>query len=407
MTMLRPLPGDPGSVRALASSCDSTAQRLGGLGAVLSRLRDGAVWDGPAGESFGARIAQAAPVLDSVARRFRGAVSPLHSLAAAMEEAQTAIGSAVRDHDDAQHAYAVLEDRAYLLVAGGATEAGPDVSTIRALQIQQAEIQATARSRHAAASSTFQEADRRCAATLAALAEDSIADSLLYRFTTGASSLGHGIGALGVAALAAPELAPLALVGDVLAFGADASRLVLYGEGDLKGLGVSAGLIAMGTAGKVLRSGSSAGAEMTENGVRLTRSLSSSERVVLGSADTVRARIAKVRKAFAVPPPRGTPSHLTGGPPPARTTNPPRSVAEVRAASARAAQRVRDSARARADTAFRDQMRMARANGAVPQAMYVGGVTLLGGEKLGRKVIESREDDAPRSVPLTGRPASR
>ncbi len=405
MTVLHPLPGDPGAVLVLASSCAATAERLGGLSGALVRLREGAVWDGPAGDAFGARIGEAPGVLDAVAHRFRGAVAPLRSLAAAMEDAQAVIEPAVREHDEAQHAYAVLEERVYALVAAGATEADPQVAGLRALQIQQAEIQATARSRHAAASSTFHDADRHCAATLSGLSEDSIADSLLYRFTTGASSLGHGIGAVGVAALVAPELAPLALAGDVLAFGADASLLLLYGEGDLEQLGLEAGLIAMGTAGRIMRSGSSAGAEMTVDGIRAMRSLSPSERMLLGSAATVQARIAKVRKIFDVPPPRGTPSHLTGGPPLARTTNPPRTVAEVRAASARAARRVKAAARARADTAFRDQLRMATAGGRGPQAMYIGGVTLLGGEKVGRKVVERRTDDAPPSAPLTGRTA--
>lgn len=415
--MLRPLPGDPGSVRALAASCDVAAQRLGDLGWVLATLREGAVWDGPAGEAFGARVAQAPPVLDAVAHRFRGAVAPLQSLAAAMEEAQAVIGPAVREHDDAEHAYAVLEDRAFSLISLGRTEADPDVAHLRALQIQQAQAQASARARHRAASSRFDDADRGCAARLSALSQDSIADSLAYRFVTAASSIGHGVGALGVAALAAPELAPLALAGDVLAFGADASLLVVYGEGDLRALGVSTAFIAMGTAGKALRSGSSLGAEITVDGVRVTRALSPSERVVLGGAQTAQARLARVRKAFDVPPPRGTPSHLVGGPPVARVRNAPRTPAEVRAASARAAQRVREMARARADTALSDQFRLASANGRGPQAMYLGGVTLLGAEKVGRKVVESRREDPSTSTsqstsqstspctPLTARPA--
>lgn len=398
MTVLHPLPGDPAAVRVLAASCARTAERLAGLSAVLARLRDGAVWDGPAGDAFGARVAQAPPALDAVAHRFSGAVAPLHSLAAGMEAAQSVIGPAVREHDDAQHAYAVLEERLYALVSSGATESDPAVAHLRALQIQQAEAMAGAQARHNAASSRFHDADRRCAAALSALAQDSISDPLAYRFVTGASNLGTGIGALGLAVPLAPELAPLALAGDVLALGSDASLLLAYGEGDLEALGVSAGFIALGAAGKVLRAGSSAGAEMTATGARSTRSLGTTERLLVGGAETVQARVAKVRKAFDVPPARGTPSHLTGGPPLARTTNPPRTAVEVRAMSARAAQRVRDAGRARADTAFRDQLRMATTNGRGPQAMYLGGVTLLGAEKMGRKYVDRRENERDLSL---------
>ncbi|MGB7818500.1 MAG: hypothetical protein WBL35_07155, partial [Ornithinibacter sp.] len=345
------------------------------------------------GEAFGARIAQAPSVLETIAHRFRGAVGPLDSLATAMENAQAVIGASVRDHDEAQNAYAVLEDRVHALVSAGRSEADPEVATLRALQIQQAEVLAAARARHEAASRTFHDADRRCAATLSALAEDSVADPLVYRFCVAASSAGRGLGTLGIAAPVAPEVAPVALAGDVVGFGADASLLLFYGEGDLRALGFSALFVAMGTAGKVLRSGSSAGAEMTGAGARATRSLSTQERLVLGSAATVRTRVAKVRKAFDVPPGRGTPSHLTGGPPLARVTNAPHSAAQVRAASVRTVQRVRDAARARADMAFRDQLRMAMAGGTGPQRMYIGGVTLLGAERVGRQVVDSRPDD--------------
>ncbi len=394
MTPLHPLPGDPGSIRVLATRCATTAEQLLALAGVLVHLRDGAVWDGAAGEAFGARIAEAPSVVEAVALRFRGAVGPLGSLVAAMEDAQAVIGVAVRDHDEAQCAYAVLEDRVHALVSIGRSEVDPEVAALRALQIQQVEVLAAARSRHEVASRTFHEADRRCAATLAALAEDSVADPLVYRFCVAASGVGHGLGTLGLAAPVAPEVAPVALAGDVVGLGSDASLLLLYGEGDLEGLGFSALFLAMGAAGKVLRSGSSAGAEMTGAGARATRSLSTQERLVLGSAATVRERVAKVRRAFDVPPARGTPSRLTGGPPLARVTNAPRSAAEVRAAGARTAQRVRAAAAARADTAFRDQLRMAVVGGAGPQRMYIGGVTLLGAERVGRQVVGAGRDES-------------
>ena len=122
MTGLPPLPGHPGAVRLLADRLASTAQRLSALAAVLARLRDGATWDGPAGEAFGARLREMGPVLDAVAVRLGGAAAPLRALAAAMEEAQAVVTAAVLDVDEAEHAYAVLEDRAAALVSAGVGE---------------------------------------------------------------------------------------------------------------------------------------------------------------------------------------------------------------------------------------------------------------------------------------------
>src|SRR5829696_5607458 len=85
---LPPLPGHPGAVRLLADRLSSTALRLSGLAGVLARLRDGATWDGPAGEAFGARLREVTPVLDAVSHRLGGAAPPLRELADAMEEAQ-------------------------------------------------------------------------------------------------------------------------------------------------------------------------------------------------------------------------------------------------------------------------------------------------------------------------------
>ena len=57
----------------------------------------------------------------------RGCTTP-RSLAEAMEEAQGVVARAVLDVDEAQHAYAVLEDRAAALVAGGAAAGRPRVA---------------------------------------------------------------------------------------------------------------------------------------------------------------------------------------------------------------------------------------------------------------------------------------
>ena len=379
MTGLAPLPGDPAGVRLVADRLDSTGRRLAALARVLARLRHGATWDSPAGDALGARIAGVAPVLDAVACRLGGAVAPLHALAHAMEEAQAVIAIAVRAELEAEHAYAALEDRAYALVVAGLTEDDPDLLVVRHLQREQAEAQVSARADHRAAAGRFREADARCARTLRALAADDVADSTTYRLLAGASSVGHDLETLGAVSAVAPQLRPLAAAGEALGMTGDAALLVAYGEGDWATLGSAVALAATGGAGAVLRRGAVAGAQHTPQGAVGTRHLTTAERVALGVAHEARARRDAVRAALADPPARGTPSALTGGPA-VRAPRPapqaaglvPRARDVARASAARA----RAAATAGVDRAFRDDWRLATANGPAAQQLYAAGASL-------------------------------
>ena len=282
MSGLPPLPGHPGAVRLLADRLASTATRLSALASVLARLRDGATWDGPAGEAFGARLREVGPVLEAVSERLGGAAPPLRSLADAMEEAQGVVARAVLDVDEAQHAYAVLEDRAAALVAGGAGADDPGMLLVRHLQLEQVEAEQLARARHLAAAERFHEADRRCAAVLRSLSVDGLADSVPYRVLVGASTAGHDVATLAPAATVLPELAPVVSVADALATAADATLLVAYDEGDAGALAGSAALSGLGAAGGVLRAGATAGAERTAAGVVSTARLTGQQRLALG-----------------------------------------------------------------------------------------------------------------------------
>ena len=315
MSGLPPLPGDPAAVRLLADRLTTSARRLAGLAGVLARLRDTATWEGPAGDAFGARLREATPVLDAVAQRLGGAAAPLRSLAVAMEEAQVVIGASVRDDDEAEHAYAVLEDRAFALVCAGSGEDSPDLMLVRHLQREQTEVGVVARARHAAAVERFREADRRCARALAALSVDGLADSLPYRALVGAGSVGHGLASLGIVAAAVPWLRPVAAVGEGIGLGADAGLLLAYREGDAVALAAGAALGATGAAGGVLRRGAVQGARRSATGVTVTRHLTAQERLRLGAVAEVRQRRDDLRRRFAVLPDRGTPSALLGGPP--------------------------------------------------------------------------------------------
>ena len=386
MSGLPPLPGHPGAVRLLADRLASTAQRLSALASVVARLRDGATWDGPAGEAFGARLREIGPVLDAVATRLGGAAAPLRALAAAMEEAQAVITTTVLEVDEAEHAYAVLEERAAVLVGAGLEEGSPDLLVVRHLQIEQVEAQRVARARHGAAAERFRAADARCAALLRALSLDGIADPLPYRVLAGVSSAGHDVATLAPVATVVPELKPVVAVADGAAVAADAALLVAYDEGDAGQLAVAAGLSAAGAFGGVLRLGSTAGAERTAAGVVSTATLTARQRVALGVVKQARARRDALRATFRVPPARGTSSALIGGPAPRSSalTGPglgrglfvPAVVNRLGAGARRAAVGARVAAQQRVDRAFLDDWRLATANGPQAQRMYTAGVTL-------------------------------
>ena len=383
MSGLPPLPGHPEAVRLLADRLTTTARRLSALSGVLARLRDGATWDGPAGDAFGARLRDVVPVLDAVAVRLGGAGPPLRALAQAMEEAQAVTSRAVLDVDEAEHAYAVLEDRVVALVATGADEGSPEVLVVRHLQTEQVRVQGDARARHAVAADRFREADQRCAAVLHSLSVDGIADSLPYRVVAGLGSAGHDLATVGALGAVVPELRPVAVAADAVAVAADATLLLAYGEGDLGELARGAGLAAVGALGGVARAGATAGAQRTAAGVVVTARLTTQQRLALGAVRSARARRDALVASFHVPPERGTASALLGGPTPRSVT-----AAAGGAGLAAATARARVLARARVERAFLDDWRLATANGPAAQRMYAAGATLEVTSSTGRVVAD-------------------
>ncbi len=171
-------------------------------------------------------------MLDAVATRLGGSAAPLRSLADALGEAQVVVSAAVLDFDEAEHSYAVLEDRAAALCGAGRSEDDPDLLVIRHLQIEQVEVQQQARASHAAAAERFREADMRCATILRSLTVDGLADALPYRVLVGVSTAGHDLATLEPLATVVPELQPVVAVAGPVAVAADTALLVAYGEGD-------------------------------------------------------------------------------------------------------------------------------------------------------------------------------
>lgn len=391
MTPLRPLPGDPGGVRHLASALGATGARLSALAATLVRLRDGATWEGCAGEAFGARIGDVPPVVQEVADRFRGAVAPLLALAEAMEEAQQVVGHAVRVDDEAAATYAALEDRVVVAMASGSTEDDPDVLVVRHLQRRQVEDQQEARARHAAALERFRVVDERTTRALRALALDDLADSAPYRLLAAVSSGGRDLATVGTLGPLAPELVPVAAVADGAATLADGALLLAYDEGDAGELATSLLLASTAGIGGTLRRGAAAGAEVTATGARVTRPLTTRQRLALGAAASVRARRDAVREALEAGARERTPSVVLGGPPvrprvlfPAGTPLGHR----VRVLARQGAARVRESAEDVVRRRVLDDWARASANGVGAQRMYVSGVTLQLGTVAGVQAVE-------------------
>ncbi len=390
MTVLAPLSGSPESVRLLADRLAVTGERLTAMSTVLARLRGGAVWDGPAGEAFGTRVGAVPGALDAAGRRHLGAVGPVRALADALEAAQADTARAQREHTAAQERYVSLENRAWSLVSQGVGEADPLLLAVRRHQQGEAETMERCRRQHAVALAALAEADRRCAHALRALADDGLADPWTYRALSSTAGTGHDVGTLGLLTPLAPELGPVALVGDGVGTAGDLALLVGYGEGSWGAVAASAACTATGFAGRALATGAGAGARLGADGVEVLGRLSSRERVLAGSVAEARRRVAAVRRTFDVPAPRATPSALLGGPP----VRPPRvgPVARVRGGLATGRARVR----AALDRRFLDEWRLATANGT--RGMYASGVTLQAAAAAGQKAADrsTGSHDSPR-----------
>ena len=287
-----PVPGSAVAIRAVADAVEATGLRLGDAAATLVRLRDGAVWDGPAGEAFGARIAAAPSVLDRAARRFLGAVGPLRTFAAVHEEAQAAAQRAIAEVTEAWDGYLVLEERAAVLVGSGLTESAPEMLALRHAQQDEMATVAGAEARHRAAMDRLEAADARCAGVLVALADDDISDTAVYRGLRTLGSVGHGVGYVAmVPARVAPELAVVGVVGDAVGTVADGALLLGYDEGSWRDVTVGAGSAVLGAGGRTLRNGAKAGAVVRADGTVVATAMTRQERVLAGAVRTARDRV--------------------------------------------------------------------------------------------------------------------
>lgn len=388
--LLEPVPGDALGIRAVADAVESTGHRLADAAATLGRMRDGAVWDGPAGEAFGSRIAAAPGVLGAAARRFLGAAGPMRAYAEVFEHEQAVVQRAVLVHREAWEVHDHLEVRAGELVMAGLDETSPAVLTVRQAQREEIAVAARAEAAHGAARDALAAADARCAAVLDELARDAIGDTAVYRGLRTVSEVGHGVGHLGMApARLYPGSAAAGAVGEGVGTLADAVLLAGYDEGSWRDVGVGATAYALGFAGQSARYGAKAGTVLRADGTVMTWAAAADRRLVEGALVTAHTRLAEARSRLAVVPERGTPSALVGGPP--------------RVPSGSALQRVRGSVRGAVHATVGQgitELRIVMAGGRTTVRMYAGGVALEGASKALPRVVP--EQDAPKpAAPVT------
>lgn len=357
------LSGHADAVRALARSLTASASRIAEVATVLRALRGDAVWDDAAGEAFGARLAGTAGVLDRVIDRYAGAAAAIRLLAPVLEESQSVVVASVRADDAARGRYAALESAVTASIASGAGEEDAQVRGLRRLQQEQVVIQQRAGTDHARAWARFEEADRRCASVLRALADDALADPLLYRGLRAATTTSSHVAT--IAGWAGPEGAPVAATAGIVSTLGGTALLVGYGEGSWSSVLSEAGWSAAGFGGSTLRAGAGAGARKVNGRFVAGKPLSGRRRLATGARSAAVARREAIHASLVGAPTRGTPTALTG---------------------VLARRTPREQAVAFIDSKWRDGWRKASANGPLGQRMYVAGVTLEAAGKVGPRI---------------------
>ena len=370
--VLRPVEGDPESVRALAGALRAGATRLAQVNEVLAGIRAGASWDSPAGEVFEAAVQQSPPVVDALVDRYAGAAVALATFADALEEVQARARSAGEDHRAALADHRRLEEEAVLHhgdpVAAELTRRRLGEAMGRVLRAERA---------HARAWEDFGTADRHLARRLRTLADDILDDPWHYSAFAAGDSAAAEAAAIPSLARRSSVLGSVGVAGAVVGTVSQVGLLVFYGEGSWKQVGVNATSATVGLGARGLRRGSLSGAGATSRLADRSRGyagepLSARQRFLIGTREELHRSQPRLARA------------LDGRTPPSRMVVPldalPPMPSTKHLPLGQRAQVWRAQAgvlvRRRADEAFLDDWRAATAGGAVAQRMFVGGVTL-------------------------------
>lgn len=410
MRVLAPIPGDGEACLALAAALTGSAAHFAAAAADLHTVTSGALWEGPAGVAFAARVGSTGPTLEAAADRYAACAAALRRFAPVLTEAQRRALAATEEHADATRRYALLEEEVWRLVSVGRTELDPEVIVLRAAQHGALARQEQAGAAHARAWADVEAADRECARELQRAADDALADSAAYRLVLGASSGSEGSDLLTVPGMLLP---PVGAAVGVVNTGADGLLRAFWDEGGWDEVAVNAALAGAGGWGRVLKRGAVLGAveDTTRQGSRTVRTVRVEEHWTTGArlreglkAEGRASAQRWVDRATAtgggplrfVPVGEATPTRLTGAVrapsagPRARLTGTPAprgglSRQVVGAAEDRAA-------------GMTLGWRLASANGPEAQRMYAAGITLEKGAKYAPRAVEKveslRERDA-------------
>lgn len=360
MTGFETLPGDPELVLETAGQLAATGEQLGGVRDLLLRLST-AEWDSSAGRAFGRRLDAAPLVLAAVSRRYGEAALALRAYAVELDAAQRLSRDAAWRRASALDAIVAVERQ---------RASTPDEVQRRHLDALRDEHRASmvrAEQSWGTATTRFMVADARCAATLAALADDEIEDSWQYHWSHIAStSLGTASVLGGVPNPWYGITAPLSVVAGALQTGVDIGIKIVYDEGSWKEIGVGLALSATAAGAGVLKAGARAGAPF----IGPVRGLTAGERLSIGARERLWTNPPwRIRSASGQDVVRRLP--LPG----------PRHAAEPTSLGGRAAQRARAGLDAAVERRILDDLRVATRNGPQALAFLGGSWTLEGGTK--------------------------
>ncbi|GAA2160722.1 hypothetical protein GCM10009845_09350 [Pedococcus bigeumensis] len=368
MTVLRPLPGDPATVRALADRLQGRGERLLSLASALRGLSGPDIaWASPAEAAFAARSHAAAALLVSAGRRHGVSAATLRPLAAALEHAQQVVGAAVAEHSVA-HPRAVALGTARVEAEQSADPARRASAVgLHCREVAELERAQDAERRHSRAWRDFQEADRRCAAVLHRLLDDGLADSRAYDALTGLSRAAAGVE--GVAGTVALFPSPPTKAFGVAAGAAGATRVaadavvkVAYGDGDWTSIGLSAAALGTGRAAGVLKRGALATNPAARSAATRTERRLLRHDVQQRLGQGLAAELRQVGRVGAKAPPR-----------PFRAPRPLSSVSSPAATAHWVAEQVAGRARHAAQVRWLDDLALATRDPARSRTMLLSG----------------------------------
>ncbi len=294
--ILRPIEGNPDSVRILASALTSGAAKLSAINHVLVNLKAGASWDSPSGELFEQSVQESPPLLDALIDRYAGAAAALRTFAGELGEAQASAQRAIERKKAQSFVYAALEDQ-----MAARMDAGQPWNDVLQSQNEVLADMNAADASHAVALERFEAADRLLARRLRVLAEDILDDSWHYTALTKVQGFSQGLASLPGWSRKAPVLGQVLMVSDAVSTLSQVALRVFYDEGSWKEIGINTTASVTMLGASSLKNGALAASRPMSRLVdgrraHLGESLSTKERISLGTLDALKEQYPRASK---------------------------------------------------------------------------------------------------------------